>query len=164
MEAELSFFLIGLVMSIPIGIAVNILTPIVQAKLEGKARVPKTLQKLQVEHEMLKDLYDHRAKLHLKTTSTALIAFVLFAVANAAWAIPGSFVGTYFLSGSATYWGPTIGELIDFASSITAIIFFLLTILVCFNHIRLIAKVRDFKSYHAAYLKFANQLNMVVPP
>lgn len=165
MSNELTMFIFGVLMSIPIGIGVNLLTPVIQRRMEGRPRLPRSVEKLVQELGMVHDLYENRPKLYLMTASTALSAFVLFCLASVAWALPGYYVGEHFLpsiEGISDYL--EIGELIDFAASLAAIVFFLFAIIVCINHIRLLAKVRDFESLRKEVVILASELNVKMPP
>ena len=97
---------------------------------------------LKKELEHISQLYADRSRLYLDTMSTAFVAFVFFSVANAAWAFPGFYI-------------PNITEeidvdLVDLIANLTAIVFFVSTIVVCINHIRLIAKIRNYTQYKDA--------------
>lgn len=137
-------FLISVIVGLVIGIGGNLLTPIIKEWLES---VPvfvteQKLANLRKELEHISELDANLSRFYLDTLSTAFVAFIFFSIANTAWAFPGFYIPNVFEQVDV--------DLVELAANLIAIAFFISTIVVCINHIRLIAKIRNYAQYKDA--------------
>jgi hypothetical protein len=137
-------WLVSMLVGLFIGIGGNLLSPIVQEWLESVPAfvTEQRLATLKKELEHISELYADRSRLFLDTASTAFLAFVFFSIANAAWAFPGFYIPNVIEQVDV--------DLVDLIANLIAIVFFVSTIVICLNHIRLIAKIRNYAPYKDA--------------
>lgn len=145
-------FLVSVIVGLVIGIGGNLLTPIIK---EGLESVPafvteQRLANLRKELEHISELYANLSRFYLDTMSTAFVAFIFFSIANAAWAFPGFYLPNMIEQVDV--------DLVDLAANLIAMAFFISTIVVCINHIRLIAKIRNYSQYKDALERRINSL------
>jgi hypothetical protein len=147
MDTNLIFFLLGLFLSIPIGILVNLFTPRIQEWLINRPKVSATkkIDALQKELAEIDEYFNNRDRLLFHTISSAFLVFMYLSVGNMAWVGPSIFpFGNIFF-----YFGEFITSILTTILSIVAFVCFLNVILVCLNLIRLMSKIKNYDKYKA---------------
>jgi len=145
MDSNLLYFLFGLILSVPIGILVNLGTPKMQAWIINRPRISATrkLHSLQSELDEISRLHDNKEQMYLKALSTVFLVLLFIGTGNAA-SILASFAGVF-------------GGLFSFQQDIHTIVFgfvlgmslflFMSAFISCLNFIRIISKVRNYDEY-----------------
>jgi ABC-type multidrug transport system fused ATPase/permease subunit len=153
MDNNLLYFLLGVVVAVPVGIFTNLITPKIQTRLEGRSKISAARKSSEAQKELdeIREYYNARDKLYLKTISSATIAFIFYVIANAIWAFPFFYIGT----ATENY---RLSETFTAIATLIAVIFFIIAITIIINHLRIISKVRNFTKYEQDMKQRISQL------
>jgi hypothetical protein len=147
LESDVTFFVFGLFAAVPVGILTNYLTPKVidRAAQRSQRSARKRVAELRAELEEVTEMYKHPTMLMYKTIRAAFILLVLASVANVVWAAPTTTEAAWFLFPDLR--GTPFFAYTYSGFSLLAMVFFLAAIVVGINHLRLVAKVRNYERY-----------------
>lgn len=131
--------LLGALLSFPVGILANILTPWLQKRAERGTRKPrlKTRDRLVAELELVTALHDHPAKLAARSVQSFGLAFVFYIAGNFVWALP--------------LW--PISDLLSVGTGLLADLLFVIAALLIMNHLKLVSKTIRFDKFRADALQ-----------